>query len=73
MAARPLTGRPGQRLVIQMTLVGLGTLSLALILAAQLVSNEVVGFTLSLVGSAIVAVLIGVFWWLLPVASRRQF
>jgi hypothetical protein len=56
-----------------MTLVGLGTLSLALILAAQLVSNEVVGFTLSLVGSAIVAVLIGVFWWLLPVASRRQF
>ena len=40
--------------------------------AAQLVSNEVVGFSLSIVASVVVAVLIGVFWWLLPLKSRRD-
>ena len=55
-----------------MTLIGLGMLSVALILAAQLVSNEVVGFNLSLAVSVVVAALIGVFWWMLPVLSRRD-
>ena len=55
-----------------MTLVGLGALSVALTLAAQLVSNEVVGFKLSIAVSLVVAALIGVFWWLLPVLSRRD-
>ena len=55
-----------------MTLIGLGAISVALILAAQLVSNEVVGFNLSIAVSALVAILIGVFWWLIPLASRRE-
>src|SRR5688572_7452664 len=70
---RPLKDRERfKRFATRMTLVGLGALSVALILAAQLVSNEVVGFNLSIGVSVVVAVLIGVFWWLLPVMSRRD-
>ncbi len=70
---RPLRDRERfKRFATRMTLVGLGALSVALILAAQLVSNEVVGFNLSIMVSVVVAALIGVFWWLLPVMSRRD-
>ena len=70
---RPLKDREGfKRFATRMTLVGLVAISVALILAAQLVSNEVVGFRLSIAVSLVVGVLIGVFWWILPVMSRRQ-
>ena len=70
---RPLKDRERFKgFATRMTLIGLGMLSVALILAAQLVSNEVVGFTLSLAVSVVVAALIGVFWWMLPVLSRRD-
>jgi hypothetical protein len=70
---RPLKDRDQfKRFATRMTLIGLGTLSVALVLAAQLVSNEVVGFSLSIAVSVLVALLIGVFWWLLPLASRRH-
>lgn len=70
---RPLRDRERfKRFATRMTLVGLGALSVALVLAAQLVSNEVVGFNLSIAVSIVVAALIGVFWWLLPVLSRRD-
>ena len=70
---RPLRDRERfKRFATRMTLVGLGALSVALVLAAQLVSNEVVGFNLSIAVSLVVAALIGVFWWLLPVLSRRD-
>jgi hypothetical protein len=55
-----------------MTLVGLGAISVALILAAQLVSNEVVGFGPSMVVAVMVAVLIGIFWWLMPILTRHR-
>lgn len=70
---RPLKDRERFKgFATRMTLVGLGMLSLALVLAAQLVSNEVVGFNLSIVVAIVVAALIGLFWWLLPVLSRRD-
>jgi hypothetical protein len=70
---RPLRDRERfKQFATRMTLVGLGAITVALILAAQLVSNEVVGFTGSMVVSGVVAVLIGVFWWLIPLASKRE-
>ena len=70
---RPLNDRERfKRFATRMTLVGLGAISVALVLATQLVSNEVVGFRLSLGVSLVVAVLISLFWWLLPVLSRRE-
>jgi hypothetical protein len=69
---RPLKDRDRfKQYATRMTLVGLGAISIALILAAQLVSNEVVGFNLSIAVSIVVAVLIGLFWWLLPVMHKR--
>ena len=70
---RPLKDREKfKRYATRMTLVGLGAISVALTLAAQLVSNEVVGFNLSIVVSMVVAVLIGVFWWLMPMMRKRS-
>ena len=69
---RPLKDREGfKRFATRMTLVGLVAISVALILAAQLVSNEVVGFAPSLAVSALIAALIGIVWWLIPLASKR--
>ena len=69
---RPLKDREKfKRYATRMTLVGLGAISIALTLAAQLVSNEVVGFNLSIVVSIVVAVLIGVFWWLMPMMRKH--
>jgi amino acid transporter len=71
---RPLRGDRRERFkrsATRMVLIGVAAFSVALVLAAQLVSNEVVGFTPSLVVSAIIATLIGVVWWLIPVASKR--
>ena len=71
---RPLKGHRRDRFkrsATRMILIGVAAFSVALVLAAQLVSNEVVGFTPSLVVAAIIAALIGVVWWLIPVASKR--
>ena len=69
---RPLQDRERfKRFATHMVLVGVGAISVALTLAAQLVSNEAVGFGPSLVVSGILAILIGVFWWLIPLMSRR--
>jgi hypothetical protein len=56
----------------RMILVGLAAFSLALVMAAQLVSNEVVGFQPSLVVAGIIAALIGTVWWVIPMASKGQ-
>jgi len=70
---QPLQDREGfKQFATRMTLVGLGAISVALTLAAQLVSNEVVGFGWSIAVSAVVGVLIGLFWWFLPMLSRRD-
>lgn len=71
---RPLRGDRRERFkrsATRMILIGVAAFSVALVLAAQLVSNEVAGFTPSLVVAAIIGALIGVVWWLIPVASKR--
>jgi 4-hydroxybenzoate polyprenyltransferase len=54
----------------QMIVVGLAMFSVALVMASQLVSNEVVGFWPSVVIAAIMAGLIGVVWWLIPMTAK---
>jgi hypothetical protein len=56
----------------RMILVGLAAFSVALVMAAQLVSNEVVGFRPSLVVAGIIAALIGTVWWVIPMAAKGQ-
>lgn len=69
---RPLRDREQfKRFATNMILVGVGALSVALILAVQLVANEVVGFGPSILVAAVPAVLIAVFWWIIPLMSRR--
>jgi len=69
---RPLRNRVGfKRFATRMILVGMGAFSVALTLAAQLVSNEVVGFRPSIVVAGFVAVLIGTVWWLLPMLRKH--
>lgn len=56
------------RLVIAAT----APLSVALILATQLVVNEVGGLLLGLLAAGMVAVLIGVIWWAVPLIHKNQ-
>lgn len=56
----------------QMIVVGLAAFSVALVMASQLVSNEVVGFQPSLVVAGFVATLLGVVWWLIPVTAKLR-
>jgi len=68
---RPLLDREGfKHFATRMILIGTAAFSVALVLAAQLVSNEVVGYGPSLVVALAVAVMIGVVWWMIPVWSK---
>jgi hypothetical protein len=72
---RPLRNRNRVRFkhfATRMILVGLAAFSIALVMAAQLVSNEVVGFQPSLVVAGLVAALIGTVWWVIPMTSKGQ-
>jgi hypothetical protein len=70
--SRPLRDRVAfKRFATRMIVVGMGAFSLSLTLAVQLVSNEVVGFRPSLVVTALVVMLIGIVWWLVPVLKKR--
>ncbi len=53
-------------------IIGLAPLSLALILATHLIVTEVIGKVAGLVTSAVVAALIVLTWWLLPLLHRRS-
>ncbi|MCC7370254.1 MAG: hypothetical protein IT306_17655 [Chloroflexi bacterium] len=46
--------------------------SLALVLASQLVANEIVGFTPSLVVAGVIAGMIGAVWWIIPVTMKGR-
>lgn len=70
---RPLLNRERfKHFATRMILVGTGAFSIALVLAAQLVSNEVVGYGPSLLVALIVAVLIATVWWLIPVWTKAR-
>ena len=69
---RPLRDRIGfKHFATRMIVIGMGAFSLSLIMAAQLVSNEVVGFGPSIVVTGIVAALIGTVWWLIPMLAKH--
>ena len=71
--AWPLPDRVGfKRFATQMTVLGMMPLSVALVLATQLVMSEVLGYLPALVIGALVALLVGLLWWCLPLAHRRR-
>jgi hypothetical protein len=70
---RPLMDRVRfKEFATRMTIVGMVPSSLALVLATQLVVAQVLGNVPSLVVAAVIALLIGVFWWVLPLAHKEK-
>jgi hypothetical protein len=64
---RPLRNRVRfKHLATQEIILGSIALSFALILATNLVVSEVFGSTVGIVTSVLIALLIGIGWWLLP-------
>lgn len=71
--ARPLMDRVRfKEFATRMTIMGLVPSSLALVLATQLVVSEVLGGIQSIVVAVVIALLIGVFWWVLPLAHKDK-
>jgi hypothetical protein len=70
---RPLPDRTYfKQFATRMIVIGTAFFSLALILAAQLVSNEVIGFAPSVGVACALALLIGTIWWVIPLLSRNR-
>jgi hypothetical protein len=46
--------------------------SLALVLSTQLVVSQVLGFTASIVVSLVIALVLGVFWWVIPLMRKPK-
>ena len=70
---RPLTNGMAFKLsATRLTLVGLVPLSVALVAVTHLVVTEVVGKGPAIALTVLVALLIGVFWWLLPWIAKRR-
>lgn len=70
---RPLVNRPQfKNFATKQMLAGATTLSLALILCANLVVSEVFGHMLGGIVSAAVTLLILIFWWIFPWCLRRR-
>ena len=70
---RPLRDREGFKTTAsRLMIAGLVPLSIAVVLATHLVLSQVLGSGggFALVAAAIVAVLIGIAWWLVPLAGR---
>lgn len=55
-----------------MTIVALVALSLAVIAVICLVVNEMVGAVAGIVVPGLVALVIGVFWWVLPLRAKKR-
>jgi len=53
-------------------IAGLAAASVALVLATQLVTNQVVGTTPSLICAGGVALAVAAFWWIYPWRKRRE-
>ena len=69
---RPLRNRVRfKQVATRLTIIGLLPLSLALILATQLVVSEVGGREAGIGAAALVTFLIGLTWWLLPLRRHN--
>lgn len=70
---RPLMDRVRfKNLATRMIIIGLIPSSIALVLATQLVIAQAVGLTESFVAAGLIAVLIAVLWWILPLAHKDK-
>lgn len=70
---RPLMDRVRfKELATRMIIIGLIPSSVALVLATQLVISQAVGLTESFIAAGLVAVLIGLLWWALPLAHKEK-
>lgn len=56
----------------RMIIIGLIPSSVALVLATQLVIAQAIGLIASFVAAGLVAVLIGLLWWILPLAHKDK-
>jgi hypothetical protein len=69
----PLRDREAfKRFATRMIIIGLVPLSLALVLAAQLVIAQILGGLIGLVAACCVAAVLGAVWWLIPLNIRRR-
>lgn len=70
---RPLKHRVKfKRLSTRIIIAGTIALSVALIATTQLVLNEVVGAGWSYIGTAVIALLISIIWWLIPLLRKAN-
>jgi accessory gene regulator protein AgrB len=70
---RPLRDREGfKRFASRMMILGLVALSLAWVLATQLVVSEVFGRAPSLVAMGFVTLIIGLAWWIVPLLRKNR-
>lgn len=70
---RPLRHRVKfKRLSNRIIIAGTAALSIALISTTQLVLNEVLGGQWSYIGTALVAFLITIIWWLIPLRKKSK-
>lgn len=71
---RPLRHRVKfKRTSTRIIIVGTIALSVALISTTQLVLNEVVGHHWAMIGTSIIALLICVIWWLIPLFHKKKY
>jgi hypothetical protein len=72
--ARPVQNRQRfKNLATRLIVIGLVPASLALVFSTQLVTSAAVGEPVSWVVAAIIALIIGVLWWALPLARKQDF
>ena len=70
--SRPLMDREKfKNFSTRMIIIGLIPSSLALVLATQLVVSQVIGNVASIVIAGVIALLIGVVWWILPLTRKK--
>lgn len=70
---RPLADRARfKRHASRLVVIGAAALSLALVLAALLVTTEVLGRVAGQAVAAVVALLVGTVWWVVPLWRRRR-
>jgi hypothetical protein len=70
---RPLPDRVAfKHFSTNMAIIGLVPFSLCLILSAYLVATTILGTPYSLVVPLVVAIVIGIIWWAIPLSHRRR-
>ncbi len=70
---RPVVDRTRYKdFITRLMIIGLVPASVALVLSSQIVTSVVIGEPLSWVVAVIVAVIIGLLWWAIPIIRRDE-